>query len=50
MVRRKAYTKVEKRGQVRPEYVQGMGDVVFKGFQCLAPECHEFIFVCAFSK
>jgi 5-methylcytosine-specific restriction endonuclease McrA len=22
-----------------------MGDVLFKGFQCLAPECHAFIFV-----
>jgi 5-methylcytosine-specific restriction endonuclease McrA len=45
MVRRQAYTKLEKQGQVRPEHVQGMGDVVFKGFQCLAPECRAFIFV-----
>ncbi len=45
MVRRKAYTKVEKTGQVRPDHVKGMGDVVFKGFQCLNPECEEFIFV-----
>lgn len=45
MARRKAYTKLEKDGQVRPEHVRGMGDVVFKGFQCLSPDCREFIFV-----
>lgn len=45
MVRRKPYTKVEKEGQHRPEHVDGMGDVVFKGFQCLKSDCHEFIFV-----
>lgn len=45
MARRKPYTKLEKKGQVRPAHVQGMGDVLFKGLQCLAPECHEFIFV-----
>ena len=45
MTRRKAYTKVEKQGQIRPAHVTGMGDVVFKGFQCLNPDCQEFIFV-----
>lgn len=45
MARRAAYTKVEKRNQVRPAHVRGMGDVVFKGFQCLNPDCHEFLFV-----
>jgi hypothetical protein len=45
MVRRKAYTKVIKRNQLRPAHVKGMGDVAFKGFQCLNPECREFIFV-----
>ena len=45
MPRRKAYTKVAKENQIRPDYVKGMGDVVFKGFQCLCPECEEFIFV-----
>ncbi len=45
MVRRKAYTRVEKSGQKRPDHVKGMGDVVFKGFQCLQPSCKEFIFV-----
>lgn len=43
MARRKAYTKVEKRNQVRPDHVQGMGDKAFKGFQCLNPECIQFI-------
>lgn len=45
MPRRKAYTKVEKKNQVRADHVKGMGDVVFKGFQCLNPECTNFIFV-----
>ena len=45
MARRKAYTQVEKKDQVRPDHVKGMGDVVFKGFQCLHPDCQEFIFV-----
>lgn len=45
MARRKLYTKVEKANQVRPDHVKGMGDIVFKGFQCLRAECQEFIFV-----
>ncbi len=45
MPRRRPYTKLEKIGQDRPQHVQGMGDVLFKGFQCLAPQCQEFIFV-----
>ena len=45
MPRRKAYTKVAKKHQIRPDHVRGMGDIVFKGFQCLSPECEEFIFV-----
>ena len=45
MARRKAYTQVEKKDQIRPDHVKGMGDVVFKGFQCLHPDCQEFIFV-----
>lgn len=43
--RRKAYTKLKKVGQDRPAHVAGVGNVLFKGFQCLAPECEEFIFV-----
>jgi hypothetical protein len=45
MPRRKPYTKVVKGNQLRADHVRGMGDVVFKGFQCLNSECREFIFV-----
>ncbi len=45
MPRRKPYTKVVKTNQIRAEHVRGMGDVVFKGFQCLNSECLEFIFI-----
>lgn len=43
MARRAPYTKVEKKGQHRPPHVRGMGDVVFRGFQCLQSDCREFI-------
>lgn len=45
MARRKPYTRVEKLNQSRPDHVTGMGDVVFKGFQCLQSECRHFMFV-----
>ena len=45
MPRRKPYTKVVKTNQIRAQHVRGMGDVVFKGFQCLNSECREFIFI-----
>ena len=45
MARRKPYTKVEKRGQRRPDHVRGLGDVLFRGFQCLSSRCQEFIVV-----
>lgn len=45
MVRRKPYTKVSKSNQVRAKHVKGMGDVVFKSFQCLNSECREFLFI-----
>jgi hypothetical protein len=45
MVRRKPYTKVVKSHQVRATHVKGMGDVVFKGFQCLNSNCEAFIFI-----
>ncbi len=45
MPRRKPYTKVKKAGQVRPPHVKGMGDVVFKVFQCLSGACQELIVV-----
>ena len=43
MARRAPYTRVEKDGQHRPLHVRGMGDVVFRGFQCLRGDCREFI-------
>ena len=45
MSRRSPYSKVRKRGQDRPEHVQGKGDVVFKVFQCLARSCESWIVV-----
>ena len=45
MARRKAYTQVKKAHHKRPDHVIGMGDIVFKGFQCLHPDCQEFIFI-----
>jgi hypothetical protein len=44
-VRRKKYTVVKKIGQFRPTHVAGMGDVLFKGFQCLNSSCTNMIFV-----
>jgi len=43
--RRKPYSKVNKTNQIRAAHVDGMGDVVFKGIQCLNAECENFIFV-----
>lgn len=45
MARRAGYTEVQKEGQQRPDYVQGMGDVLFKHFQCLSPTCEGFLTV-----
>ena len=45
MARRRPYTRVVRINQIRADHVQGMGDVVFKGFQCLNSECWEFIFI-----
>lgn len=45
MARRQAYTEVYKLDQIRADHVKGMGDVVFKGFQCLNPQCQHFIFI-----
>lgn len=45
MARRKPYTKVEKKNFSRPAHVEGQGDVLYRGFQCLNPECTNFIFV-----
>ena len=45
MARRPPYTRVEKKNQVKPAHVRGMGDVLFKGFKCLNPDCERFLFV-----
>lgn len=45
MTRRKPYTKVLKKNQIREAHVKGMGDIVFKGFQCLNSSCKYFMFV-----
>ena len=45
MARRETYIQVVKRNMLRAEHVKGMGDVVFKGFQCLNPECRHFLFI-----
>jgi hypothetical protein len=39
VARRAPYTRVAKRGQLRPVHVRGQGDVLYRRFQCLAPEC-----------
>jgi len=46
MPRRKPYSRVNKTNQIRAAHVVGMGDVVFRGIQCLNPECVNFIFIC----
>ncbi len=45
MPRRKPYTKVRKHNQLRADHVKGMGDVGFRGFQCLNYQCTGSIFV-----
>ena len=37
--RRKPYSKLVKKNQIRAPHVKGMGDVVFLQFQCLNPDC-----------
>lgn len=45
MARRKPYTKIIRTNQIQADHVKSMGDVVFKGFQCLNSACQEFIFI-----
>lgn len=45
MARRRPYTRLAKTNQIRADHVRGMGDIVFKGFQCLNNACREFIFI-----
>lgn len=45
MPRRATYTKVEKTDRVRAAHVRGMGDVAFRGFNCLDADCTNWIVV-----
>lgn len=45
MARRSPYSKLNKQNQIRADHVKGMGDVVFIGFQCINPNCTNYIFV-----
>lgn len=45
MARRKPYSKLVKKNQIRAEHVKGMGDIVFRQFQCLNPDCENIIIV-----
>jgi hypothetical protein len=45
MARRKAYTRIRRTNFVSPAHVAGMGDRLFRGFQCLNKDCTNFIFV-----
>lgn len=43
--RRAPYTKVDKADQVRAAHVRGMGDVAFRGFNCLNADCTHWLVV-----
>jgi hypothetical protein len=45
LARRSPYSKVNKQNQIRADHVKGMGDVVYIGFQCINPNCKQFIYV-----
>ena len=45
MPRRAPYTKVKKTNRIQVDHVEGMGDVVFRGFDCLNADCKEFMFI-----
>jgi hypothetical protein len=45
MARRAPYTQVERRNFQRASHVEGKGDVLFRGFECLSPKCTQFILV-----
>jgi hypothetical protein len=45
MARRQSYTQVKRKNFRNPAHVTGMGDCVFRGFQCLNQDCVNFIFV-----
>ncbi len=39
MARRKAYTEVKKENDIRPNRAVGQGDVVYRRFECMSPDC-----------
>ncbi|MFX8585653.1 hypothetical protein ABTM35_19085, partial [Acinetobacter baumannii] len=39
-----AYTKIIRHNFQQPDHVEGLGDKVFVGFQCLNKACTNFIF------
>jgi hypothetical protein len=43
MARRETYTEVQRKNFTRPPHVEGMGDVLYRGFQCLNRPCTNFI-------
>lgn len=43
--RRQSYTRVERDRFENPDHVRGMGDRLFRGFQCLNKLCTDFLFV-----
>jgi hypothetical protein len=45
VARRKAYTEVQKLNDARPGRADGKGDVVYRRFECMSPECVEVITV-----
>lgn len=45
MARRSTYTRIERENFTRPVHVNGMGDVLWRGFQCLNPDCTNQIVV-----
>jgi len=45
MTRRAPYSKIKKENQIRADHVKGKGDTTYIGFQCLNPECTNFIYV-----
>lgn len=45
MARREQYTALVKKNQIREQHVKGMGDTLFKGFNCLNSSCKHFVFV-----
>jgi hypothetical protein len=45
MARRAPYTEVQKVGQIRPDRVINQGDVLYRRFECLSPNCNHVLVV-----